>query len=295
MSVFAFSVIKMWFISGNKSSLYESLFLLVNKKKIKINEISFNKHKDGEIAVTQSKFSKKNNVLIQLPLDDPNETILNSVLWSKELGEKTKICLPYFPYTRNDLIFGEILKLYGNQIITLDIHNHKCIQQDLNIVNILPSSIFANYWLIKNKHINLNNVFVLAPDDGAAFRARNFAKQAKVDVVFAKKHRLSNQNCSITIPKLEERLKYCIIVDDIISSGQTMIGAIKALNDVGIINISIFATYLLPSLAENNMQALKNIFDYVDEIVTTDVFGIVKDDKITEISVAKLLYSAIES
>lgn len=197
-----------------------STFNLAQKisKKIQKNciEIKFQKFSNGEISFEPEDVDE-NHALIFFP---KNDNINESIVEFMFMANLCKDCktvdafIPYIPYSRQDKSkeFAMILDLLNflkiRKIITIDIHNAENLND--NIINILPHEIFGiNYQ-------DMENLIIIAPDSGAITRASKFADFLKCDMVTIDKKSGAAKNIE------KAKGKICLIVDDIIDSGNTI-------------------------------------------------------------------------
>ncbi len=168
----------------------------------------------------------------------------------RRLGAKTiTLVIPYFGYARQDRVFklGEPesarvmtrhLGLDCDHVITVDIHKEsvldhfKCSHQDLK-----AAGAIAEYF--KDKGIDL----VLSPDLGAIGRAKDVADRLGLKYDHLQKTRLSGSDVQIAPAVVDCKGKNVLIVDDMISTGGTIIAAAHALREAGAESISVACTH----------------------------------------------------
>ena len=232
-------------------------------KESKIFEISFKQFPDGEeyikiegnvenedVLLIQSTFPDQNKCLIQLFL------ILEAL---KELKPKSiSIVIPYLAYSRQDKRFkkGEALSskaistiiksICGNllkKVITFDIHSEKILEFfDGKAKNISAMELFGEYF----KNTGIKNIYCLAPDKSATPRAEIIAKKLNCNFSYLEKVRdLTTGDITTKVKNLNVKNANVIIADDIISTGGTMVKAIKILKDQGALDIYICSTHAI--------------------------------------------------
>lgn len=145
----------------------------------------------------------------------------------------------------------ELENLGVKSIITFDAH-------DENIQNVVPLMAFENFFptvniidqILKNEQINYQNTIIISPDTGAFNRARYYADMLKVDVgIFHKRRDLTKvvdgKNPVIAHEYLGKDVfgKDCIVVDDMIASGESMLDVAKELKRRGANNIYLASTF----------------------------------------------------
>jgi len=183
----------------------------------------------------------------------PDTSIIEMLLIqdaAKRMGaKKITLVIPYFGYARQDRIFkpGEPesakvmarhLSLACDRVITIDIHketvlkNFKCPATDLK-----ASGAIAEYFADKGIDI------VLAPDAGAADRARDIGERMKLPYDHLEKIRISGTEVKIAPARMDCAGKNILIVDDIIATGGTILAATIQLKAAGAESVSVACTH----------------------------------------------------
>lgn len=181
--------------------------------------------------------SNKTVVIINSMSGEPNQGLIETLLAggiARDYGAKKVILVAtYLPYMRQDTHFKEydsfssryILKLFKNfdSVIALDPHLHriKQLKQLLkNAHSITVNSLVADY--IKKRF--KNNFTIVGPDEESAQWSQTIATMLGKKVVILKKTRYSSEHVSVAEQKLGENV---LIIDDIISTGHTILETIK--------------------------------------------------------------------
>ncbi len=177
-------------------------------------------------------------------------------------------------------------------MLTIDLHAAQ-IQGffDEPVDNLSAGYILANY-LIGKRKLKGPTCVVVSPDAGGVARAETFAKklQTSVAIVFKRRPRPDVNEVSEVVGDLDG--KTAIIVDDMISTGGTLVKAAEALLQRGATSIVTCATHGIFA-AE---AAQKLIESPINEIIVTDTIPVpleIRGGKITVLSVGKLLADAI--
>ena len=150
--------------------------------------------------------------------------------------------------------------------------------------------MFARY--IKKKFKNKNLVCV-SPDVGGVQRTRGLATKIKADLAIIDKRRPAPGKSQVMNIIGEVKGKNCIIVDDIIDSGGTIVNAVEALKKAGAIDVYVFITHAV--LSGEAAQKIKK--SKIKKLIITDTidnsFKIKNNSKIEVISIAPLMAEAI--
>ncbi|MBC7262270.1 MAG: ribose-phosphate pyrophosphokinase [Chloroflexi bacterium] len=212
--------------------------------------------------------------------------------------------IPYYAYGRTDKkdqprvpitarLIADMIGVAGaDRVLLIDLHAQQ-IQGFFSIFvdEITAFPILSQYWLCKN----LENTVVVAPDVGAAKRARNFAEILNVPLAIIEKRRPDNRPASQALNVIGHvRGKNAIIFDDEVDTAGTLMEAVHALERRGVQSIWACVTHAVLS-----PPAVERIRDSsIRELVVTNTINLPPEkrlDKITILSVAPLLADVIDS
>jgi len=198
---------------------------------------------DGESKITLQKIPKKSVILVVQSTYPPVDTnmlqALSIISQVRKISSRTYAIIPYMGYARQDKQFlsGEVITMSvvakmlqsagAKKVIVVDIHSNTA----LNHFNIPTENISAVPELAKYfKKLNLKNPLVVSPDAGGSSRSKKFASLLKSDFIVLKKHRdRKTGKVSIQTTKADVQGKDLIIVDDMISTGGSVIKAAQFL------------------------------------------------------------------
>ncbi|UAL07840.1 MAG: ribose-phosphate diphosphokinase [Candidatus Methanogranum gryphiswaldense] len=207
---------------------------------------------DGECYVRIDSESLDDDVVI-IQNTYPDTSMIEMFLLQnavRNMGARSiTIVIPYFGYARQDRIFkpGEAesakvmckhLNLYCDRVLTIDLHKEStldhftCSHKDLK-----AAAAIADYFSKKN--IDL----VLSPDVGAAGRAKDVGERMGVQYDHLEKTRLSGFEVRIAPAKMDCSGKNVLIIDDMISTGSTIVAAKQALVEAGAKSVSVACTH----------------------------------------------------
>ena len=226
------------------------------------------KPKKGKIIVVQSTYPPVDSNLIQT---------FSLISKAKQYSSNVVAVIPYFGYARQDREFlqGEIItmkviakifKALGlSKIIVVDIHSKIA----LNHFKFTSKDVSAIPQLVKYfKKLKLKNLLVVSPDLGGALRAKEFAKLYGTNYVALKKQRNKKTGkLQIKSSNLNEvRGKDLVIVDDMISTGGSIIKATEFLKKQKCKRVFVACTHaLLRADAEKKIRKVG-----VSKIVSTN-------------------------
>ncbi len=259
---------------------------------------------DGEVYLRfLGEVAKKEVVVVQSLGHQPNQYLVELFLMLDALKDlKAKqviVVLPYFAYARQDERFkpGEAISLKtisrlienagADYIFTIDSHRHRVLDQDtLTKIPLKDLTAMAELAKYVNSKFELHNPAVIGPDVEAGAWAKIAAEALSVDYDALEKKRYDAQTVEIKPQRLDLKNRDVLIVDDIISTGNTIIKAIEVLKKNGADNIYVACTH--PLLVLN---ALVRIYQAgAIDVVGTDTVP----SPISRVSVAPVIASAIK-
>ena len=198
---------------------------------------------DGESKVTLQKIPKKSVILVVQSTYPPVDTnllqTLSIISQVRKISSRTFAIIPYMGYARQDKQFlsGEVITMSvvakmlqsagAKKVIVVDIHSNTALNHfNIPTENVSAIPELANYF----KKLNLKNPLVVSPDVGGSSRSKKFASLLKTDFIVLKKHRdRKTGRVSIQTAKADVQGKDLILVDDIISTGGSIIKAAQFL------------------------------------------------------------------
>ena len=149
----------------------------------------------------------------------------------------------------------ELVALGATNILSFDIHAPD-IQNAIPTTtfdNILPSfAILEKFIEEKGEKVHKDDMIVIAPDTGATDRAKSYANMLGLDMGLTYKRRDYSVIVNGTNPVIEfaylgrnVKGKTCVIVDDMIASGGTILDVAKELKDKGAKDVCIITSFAL--------------------------------------------------
>lgn len=212
--------------------------------------------------------------------------------------------VPYYGYAKQEkktagrepisakLVANLMTTAGTHRVVTMDLHA-AAIQGffDIPVDNLMALPILTNYF--QKKGITNDNVVVVSPDAGGVARARTLAERLGGSLAIIFKRRPKPDVAEVTEVVGEVKGKTAVIVDDMISTGGTLIKGAQALIKRGVKRIYACATHAI--LAGNALKEIEN--SELKEVVVTDTVPVpdsATKGKITVLPVAPLLGEAIK-
>ncbi len=252
---------------------------------------------DGESKITFGRIPKNSIILVVQSTYPPVDTnllqALSIISQARKISSKIYAIIPYMGYARQDRQFlsGEVVTMSivarmlrsagAKKIVVVDIHskialNHFKIPKE----NISAIPELAKYF----KRMKLKDALVVSPDMGGALRAKKFAGLLQTNFIALKKSRNRNTGkVVIQSSKVDVRGKDLILVDDIISTGGSIVKAAQFLKKQKCKRVFVACTHGL--FVEGAEKKIKNAG--VSRIISTntiprntskvDISGVIAD------------------
>ncbi len=226
--------------------------------KSKLVNSSIRKFADGEIYIEINENIRGNSIFIIQSVSSPaNDNLMELLLCIDALkrssAKNITAVIPYFGYARQDrkvvprtsisakLVSNLITKAGADRIVTVDLHAGQ-IQGffDIPVDNLFATPIFARH---VRKKIKSKKIICVAPDVGGTERARALGKLLNAELAIVDKRRPKPGQSQVMNVIGDVKDKTCIIVDDIIDSGGTIINAATALKKRGAREVFVYITH----------------------------------------------------
>lgn len=293
---------KLFTLSANKP-LAESISQSAGIPLSKVEVIRF---KDGEITVNIEESVRGNHVFVIQPTSQPaNDHLMEVLVLTDALRRASAasitIIMPYFGYSRQDRkaksrqpitakLVANLLTVAGvDRVVSIDLHAAQ-IQGffDIPIDNFPAAPTLASYF----KRKRLKDVVVVSPDHGGVTRARVFASFFNAPLAIIDKRRPEPNKAEVMNIIGDVDGATCIMIDDIIDTGGTLIAGANALKKAGAKKIVAAATHaVFTSDAPDRLEE-----SVIDEVVVTDTIYLdpsKERPKIKQLSIGALLGEAI--
>ena len=214
---------------------------------------------DGESKITlNGEISKKRAIVVQSiypPVDTNLIQALSLISKAKETSSEVIGVIPYMGYARQDREFlpGEIItmkvlgKLFkgagASKIIVVDIHSMVGFKHfKLKTKNVSAIPELVQYI----KKLSLKNSLVVSPDQGGIQRAKEFAKELGLEYIALEKTRdRKTGGVQIKTKNIDVANRDLILVDDMISSGGSIVKATQFLKKQNCKKVYVACTHAL--------------------------------------------------
>lgn len=231
-------------------SLYNSAELsrsIVSKTGFESGKLLIHSFPDMETVVTIQSDVIGRDIILIVGLDDPNSKALPLIFAAetlRSLGAKNiTLVAPYLPYMRQDAIFeigqgitshyfAKLISQYFDKLITIDPHLHRthALADIYSIPNIvLHASNSIAQWI----KLHIQNPVLIGPDSESLQWVEAIATLADAPYTTLNKIRKNDTDISVSLPDISQyHGTVPILVDDIISTGMTMLATINHLKNL---------------------------------------------------------------
>ena len=277
--------------------------------KTKLVHSSIRKFSDGEIYIEINENIRGNSIFLLQSVSSPaNDNLMELLLCIDALkrssAKNITAVIPYFGYARQDrkvaprtsisakLVSNLITKAGADRIVTVDLHAGQ-IQGffDIPVDNLFATPIFSRH--IK-KNIKGRNLICVSPDVGGVERTRALARKLDIGIAIIDKRRPAPGKSQVMNVIGNVNNKTCIIVDDIIDSGGTIVNAAQALINRGAKEVHVYITHGV--LSGDAVEKIKK--SKIKKLVITDTIDnsskVKKAKNIEVLSICNLLGEAIK-
>ena len=175
--------------------------------------------------------------------DNLMEMLILADALKRSSAKRITAVMPYFGYARQDrrpgprtpisakLVANMIERSGIDRVMTLDLH----AGQIQGFFDIPTDNLFAAPTFARDiqEHFDLDNLVIVSPDVGGVVRARALAKRINAPIAICDKRRERAGESEVMNVIGEVDGKRCILIDDIVDSGGTLVNAANALLQAG--------------------------------------------------------------
>ncbi|EFX92024.1 ribose-phosphate pyrophosphokinase [Actinobacillus ureae] len=277
---------------------------------ISLGNATVGRFSDGEIQVQINENVRGSDVfIIQSTCAPTNDNLMELIVMVDALrrasaGRITAV-IPYFGYARQDRrvrsarvpitakVVADFLSSVGvDRVLTCDLH----AEQIQGFFDVPVDNVFGSPVLIEDivKKTDLNNPMVVSPDIGGVVRARAIAKLLNdADMAIIDKRRPKANVSQVMHIIGDVAGRDCILVDDMIDTGGTLVKAAEALKERGATKVVAYATHAVFS----GTAAMNLANPALDEVVVTDTIPLSDEikalNKVRALTLSSMLAEAI--
>ena len=282
---------------------------IAKKLNTALGEVEVGKFSDGETSVHLGETVRGRDLFIiqstSYPVNDNLMELLIMIDAAKRAsaGRVTAV-VPYFGYARQDrkarsrdpitakLVADLLTSAGADRVLTMDLHAAQ-IQGFFNIPvdNLLGGPTLYNYFA---KRITGDDFIIVSPDVGSVNRARKVAERLNCPMAIIDKRRPKANVMEVMNIIGNVEGKKCLLVDDMIDTGGTIVQGAQALVDAGATNIYACCSHAV--LSGPAIERIQN--SPIEELVMLDTIDLPEEKKIPKIKIlssADVFAAAIEN
>jgi ribose-phosphate pyrophosphokinase len=219
-------------------------------------DIDLDRFGDGEIRAKINENIRGVDVFIIQSTNPPAENLMELLILNdtcfRASAERITDVIPYYGYARQDRkdqprvpitakLAAKLVEVSGaNRVLTMDLHSAQ-IQGffDIQADNLFAAPVLLDY--IKDKEIK--NLTIVSPDVGSVKMGRAFAKRLNAELAIVDKRRSEKDKTQVMNVIGDVSGRNVVILDDMISSGSTLLLAAKELERRGAASVMACATH----------------------------------------------------
>ena len=280
---------------------------IANSADCQLGDISIKTFSDGEIWVKYEENVRGQDVFIIQSTNGPSENIIELALMTdaavRASASTVNIIMPYFGYGRQDrkdqprvpissrVMIDIFTSMGADRIVTMDLHS----TQIQGFAKIPFDHLYSRMVLMKaisDLGLDPKRSVVLAPDVGSAAISQAYAKRLKMHFALIDKRRFAPNQAKVSHLIGDLDSKDVLIIDDMIDTAGTTVGAANAAMEKGAKSVTAIATHGVlsgPAIERLKSAPIKNL-------VVTDTIQIPKEKILSNmkiITVADVFGAAI--
>ncbi|MDA8597017.1 ribose-phosphate pyrophosphokinase [Candidatus Pacebacteria bacterium] len=273
-----------------------------------LSNMTIDRFNDGEIQCEiHDNVRDSDAYIIQSTCPPVNENIMELVVMADALKRasvrRVTAVIPYYGYARQDRkdklrvpvtarLIADMLEASGiDRVIAVHLHS----AQVQGFFDIPLDHLYTSHVLLEKVNTDSKNLTVVSPDAGSVKGSRHIAEKLGVPLAIVDKRRGKPGDAeAMTIIGTVDGAD-CLIFDDMVDTGGTLIAAAGVLKDAGAKSICVCASH--PVFSKNAIERLEA--SPIDSIVVSDSIphpdSMTKSGKFTVVSLAPLLSEAIRN
>jgi len=276
---------------------------------VPLGRANIDRFPDGEVRIQILENVRGADVFIIQPTCTPvNENLMELLImldaFRRASANRITAVMPYYGYARQDrkdrprvpisskLVADLLTSAGAERVLALDLHASQ-IQGYFNIPvdHLFATPVTVHYF----RKLKLKNVVVVSPDPGGVERARAFAKKLQAPLAIIDKRREDANTVEVMNVIGEVQHRTCLIIDDMIDTGGTLVRSGQALLDQGATKVYACCTHGV--FAGDAVKKVCN--SSLEQVVVTNSIPLSADGGkcklIRTLSVGPLLAKAIKS
>ncbi len=277
---------------------------------IELGRMTSTQFSDGELRVMIDQSARGKEVFIIQPTCAPaNDTLMELLImldaFRRASAQKINVVIPYYGYARQDkkikprepvtarLVADLIQNGGATRVVAIDLHAEQ-IQGFFNIpVDHLYGGPIIGRYLIEQGYREDEDVIVVSPDVGGVGRARSLAEMLHSPLAILAKRRPEPNKVDIVEIIGEIEGKRCIMIDDMIDTGGSVVHGAETLLKSGAIEVMACCTHAVFS-GDASSRLQDSVLSRVVAMDTVPISPQKQFPKLTVLPIAPLLGEAIK-
>jgi ribose-phosphate pyrophosphokinase len=277
---------------------------------IELGRMTSTQFSDGELRVMVDQSARGKEVFIIQPTCAPaNDTLMELLImldaFRRASAMKINVVMPYYGYARQDKkikprepvtarLVADLVENGGaTRVVAVDLHAEQ-IQGFFRIpVDHLYGGPIIGRYLIEQGYREDEDVVVVSPDVGGVGRARSLAEMLHAPLAILAKRRPEPNKVDIVEIIGEAQGKRCIMIDDMVDTGGSVVHGAEALIKSGAIEVMACCTHAVFS-GDASKKLQDSVLSRVVAMDTVPIPPAKQFEKLTVLPVAPLLGEAIK-
>ena len=191
-------------------------------------------------------------------LQQPNAKLTELCLaaaGARDLGAaQLSLVSPYLAYMRQDMAFtpgevvsqrhlGRLLAQTFDLVITVDPHLHRVSTMDEVVPGRRGVALTASAMLGRWVAAQVPGALMVAPDEEAEQWVAAAAREAGLDFLVSRKQRHGDREVDVALPEAAVHGRAVVVLDDVASTGRTLVTATRALRERGATTVDVAVTH----------------------------------------------------
>jgi len=272
-------------VAGNSSPILAKR--IAERLRCELAKTTYKVFPDGELYVRIENIDR--DMVIVQSINSNNDLVYLMLMFDALEGANVTAVIPYMGYARQDKKFEEgeaisiravanLIDSYAEKVVTVNIHSESAKRYFKNIVDVDAMPLIGEYYKGRD-------VVMISPDLGSYNRVKVASSYAGCEFDYLEKVRIDAETVEIKPKSLDLRDRDVVIVDDIISTGGTIVEATKVLKNCGVESVECACVHAV--LAGNALNRLYSAG--IGRVVATDTV----EKPVSVISVADAIVSAL--
>lgn len=250
---------------------------------IELGRMTSTRFSDGEIRLMVDESARGNDVFILQPTCAPvNDSLMELLImldaFRRASAQRLTVVIPYYGYARQDkkikprepitarLVADLIVRAGAQRVVTVDLHAEQ-IQGffDVPVDHLYGGPILGRHF-VDEGFADQDDVVVVSPDVAGVGRARSLAEMLKAPIAIIAKRRPEPNKVDIVEIIGDVSGKRCVMIDDMIDTGGSIINGAEALMKRGATEVMCCCTHAV--FSGNASQRLQD--SVVSKVVALD-------------------------